>query len=125
MSSRTVAGLIFGLTVLAGGTVGCDFSGETPRTLKADFNYAPRAPEIEQVVTFTDESAAPKEEIIRRTWTLDKNANTYSGLVVTHAFQTAGNHEVTLTVTDASGMTDTTSKTVNVVTELSFGSSLP
>lgn len=77
------------------------------------------------MVTFTDDSAAPDNDIIRRTWTLEGNANTYSGLVVRHAFQTVGNHEVTLAVTDASGTTDTTSKTVNVVTELSFVSTLP
>lgn len=90
-------------------TVTIALSGTPNATMPSpSFTVTPSSPEVRQLVTFdasptTDEGSACLDAC-SYSWNMD-DGTTKSGRVVTHTFTTARPHNVTLTVTDAAGMT--------------------
>jgi PKD repeat protein len=64
--------------------------------------------------TFSDTSMAGSSPIASRTWSFGDGSDPTSGSAATHVFQTAGTFSVTLTATDANGLSSTASKTVTL-----------
>jgi subtilisin family serine protease len=99
-----------------------DQSGETnttnrtvtvqePPTLNARFTVTPSAPEANEAATF---DATDSEGLIDSyDWEFGDGA-TATGETATHAYDSAGNYQVNLTVTDGTGVTNTTSRTISV-----------
>lgn len=70
--------------------------------------------------TFTDESVTPGA-IEDRNWTFgDGTTNTNNQSTVTHTYDTFGSFDVTLAITNTTGATDSTTKTVTTVLEPEF-----
>jgi len=99
-----------GLVILRAGT------GTTSPT--ASFTYSPEKPVVNQTVTFNaSDSTDPDGTFVKYEWDFgDENTGTRE--VITHAFSSAGDYTVILTVTDADEATNTTSKVVNVYPEV-------
>lgn len=81
------------------------------------FTVTPSSPEVRQLVTF-DASATRDEgsaclDACTYSWNMD-DGTTKSGRIVTHAFAAARPYNVTLTVTDAAGMTASVQQRVTV-----------
>jgi len=81
----------------------------------ASFIYSPIEPLVNQAVTFdASQSYDTDGTIVSYTWDFD-DTSSGSGKVVTHAYAAAGTYNVTLTVTDDDGLTNSTWKTVTVL----------
>jgi PKD repeat protein len=86
---------------------------------KADFVFSPSSPQAGQLIVFDAETstAAAGHTISAFSWNFGDgtgSGSTASGLVVSHAFATAGTFTVVLTIADDLGQKSTTSKTVGV-----------
>lgn len=81
----------------------------------AAFEMSPTGPGVNQQVFFdaNGSQASPGRTISRYDWTFG-DGYTGSGVTESHRFARAGSFQVTLTVTDSSGKTGTTSKSVTV-----------
>lgn len=80
---------------------------------EANFTYGPTSPEVGETVRFHSHSS---DDIVIRSWHWDfDDGETSEAQHPEHAFDARGAHDVTLTVTDALGRTDTETKTVTVV----------
>ncbi|MFB6273048.1 MAG: family 43 glycosylhydrolase [Salinibacter sp.] len=102
---------------LAGSLVGCDSGGASDKKPTAEFSYSPSGPSVGESVTFTDESTHPAdEELTERRWKFGDGGEPRTGASVTHTFSKAESYRVTLTVTDASGNSDSEGKTIQVST---------
>jgi len=83
----------------------------------ADFTYMPEYPIVDQTVEFDASSSYdPDGTIVSYDWDFGDGAKA-SGDVVTHAYSSAGNHTVILTVTDNEGEKNSTSKMISVITK--------
>jgi len=80
------------------------------------FAISPEQPTVNESVTFDASDASdPDGSIESYEWDFDGDGTTdATGEVVSHAFATAGDHAVTLTVTDDQGATNSTTQTVTV-----------
>jgi PKD repeat protein len=87
-----------------------NFSGTNPVT--------PGVPDVGETINFTSTSTDPDGpgDIARLDWDLDGDGqfNNGSGATIQHSFATPGNKTVGLLVTDASGLTNSTTRTVRV-----------
>jgi len=85
----------------------------------ADFTYSPTKPIINETVTF-DASASydPDRSIVSHAWDFGDGNVTVAEAVITHAYAMEGTYNVTLTVTDDDGLTDTMWKLITVYTFL-------
>ncbi len=81
------------------------------RTPSATVELSPRDPAPNESVTVTVSAAVG--DIESYGWAFG-DGTTATGETVTHTFETAGTYEVTLTVTDTGGASDTTSRQVEV-----------
>jgi len=83
----------------------------------ASFTFSPKNPLVNEEITF-DASAStdPDGSIVSYEWDFGDGAKA-SGEVVTHAYSSAGNYTVILTVTDNEGEKNSTSKTISVITK--------
>ena len=70
------------------------------RPLEASFSYEPAVPYVGGPVRLADESTG--SDLVERRWRFDDEA-TAVGEHVEHVFESEGDHEVTLTVSDADG----------------------
>jgi flagellin-like protein len=75
----------------------------------ASFTFTPLAPNIGQTITFTDTSLAGSGTITQRVWSFGGGASP-----ATTSYSSAGQKDVTLTVTNTNGKTSTTTRLVNV-----------
>ena len=81
----------------------------------ADFTYTPEYPIVDQTVEFDASSSYdPDGTIVSYDWDFGDGAKA-SGDVVTHAYSSAGNYTVILTVTDNEGAKNSMSKTISVI----------
>jgi PKD repeat protein len=82
----------------------------------AAFTFAPSQPAVSQTVTFDASTSRPTpgQTITNYAWVFDDGA-TGSGVTPTHAYGAAGTYTVRLTITDSSGQTASTTKTVTVI----------
>jgi len=84
----------------------------------AYFEWDPFYPIYGETVTFNASLSTPDGgELISYEWNFG-DGNTDSGVVVTHIFQAGGTYNVTLTVTDSEGKSDTTWRLISVLTEI-------
>lgn len=82
----------------------------------AAFSYEPQLPTTAEQITFNGTESAPQDEITNYEWDFEGDGTVdATGVTAAHVFDSAGEHNVTLTVTDAAGQTDTTTQTVQVV----------
>ncbi|MEM3753316.1 MAG: PKD domain-containing protein [Candidatus Micrarchaeaceae archaeon] len=80
----------------------------------ASFIYRPPSPVVNQTVTFDATNSIPNGgTIISYQWDFGDNSSG-EGIIVTHAYTSAGNYTVTLNVTDSEGAWNTTSKTITI-----------
>jgi PKD repeat protein len=91
-------------------------SGNNPPT--ASFTYSPTNPTVGEIVTFDASGSGDSDGSIQSySWDLDNDGMTdATGPSVSFSFETTGNHQVSLTVTDDRGASDTASQTVAVGT---------
>jgi PKD repeat protein len=83
----------------------------------ASFTFDPSSPEAGESVNFDASASTDADGSIESyAWDFDDD-ETASGATVSHAFDSAGDYEVELTVTDDSGAEDTITKTVSVQPE--------
>lgn len=81
----------------------------------ADFSYSPSEPNPDEIVSFdASASSDPDGNIVSYDWSFGDNA-TETGETTTHSYSAIGDYTVTLTVEDDDGATDSTSKTITVV----------
>jgi PKD repeat protein len=83
----------------------------------AKFEFSPTNPVVGQSINFdaSESKAATGHQIVSYSWNFGDGA-TAGGTPVAHAFATAGTYNVTLTVTDDTGLTATAASAVNVGT---------
>ncbi|MGQ9461006.1 MAG: PKD domain-containing protein, partial [Candidatus Bathyarchaeaceae archaeon] len=83
----------------------------------ANFTHLPIEPTVNQPVTF-DASASyspdPDRSIVSYTWNFGDGNTTVNGAVITHAYKAEGTYNVTLTVTDDDGLTNTAWRLITV-----------
>jgi len=82
----------------------------------AKFYYYPANPSPGEIVTFNASSSNPNEGYITSyTWNFgDGNTTSTSSPLITHIYSQEGTYNVTLTVLDSEGLTDTTWETITV-----------
>ncbi|MCF7871694.1 PKD domain-containing protein [Candidatus Woesearchaeota archaeon] len=80
----------------------------------ADFYYAPFNPQVGTVMSFTSNSTDSDGSIVFYAWKIDGDI-VGTSKTMTHTFASAGSHQVSLTVTDDDALTDTKTKTINVI----------
>lgn len=79
----------------------------------ADFTISPSNPDVGEAVTLdASQSSDPNGSIASYEWVI--GSNTRTGEVVTTTFESTGTFDITVTVTDDDGATDTLSQTVSV-----------
>ncbi len=88
----------------------------------ANFTYSPENITINETVHFTDLSYDPDGSIINWTWNFGDGNYSYEQNP-SHVYENAGHYDVTLTVTDNSGGTNSTTKTITVSEKNENGSS--
>jgi len=83
----------------------------------ADFSFNPSNPKSGETVTFdASSSCAFSGKIVKYEWDFNKDGKIdTAGKIVEYVFSSAGDHPVTLKVTDESGVTDSRTKTVIVL----------
>jgi PKD repeat protein len=83
---------------------------------RASFDYAPSSPTAGETVTFDAANATdPDGSVAAYEWDVDGDETPEAtGETATHAFGSAGDHPVTLTVTDDAGLTNRTTRVVTV-----------
>ena len=91
----------------------------------AEFTYAPEEPDAGNAVFFDGSSSVdPDGEIVSYAWDFDGDGKTdATGKTASYVFAASGSHEVSLTVTDNDGNTDTVTKTIEVAPAPSGGTS--
>ena len=84
-----------------------------PSTSSCDFPLPSSSPSVGQSVTFTA-SAAGGVSPYTFAWDFGDGSATVTGSSVNHTYHSSGTFNVTLTITDASGQTQTVKKTVTI-----------
>ena len=91
---------------------------EVPDETAAEFTVDPAEPFDGQSVTFDASASTSAEGDLTYEWDFDDGSTTEtSDAIVEHEFDTPGEYDVTLTVIDDAGDSDTTTQTVTVVEE--------
>ena len=102
-----------------------------PNGLTADFTYSPSTPLLDEVIEF-DASPSNLEDAYYH-WNFDGEIVEETEVTQSHSFSSAGNYEVTLTVTDKDGLEDSATRTITVwetwtfatITDLHIGRGYP
>jgi len=82
----------------------------------ASFTYSPENPVVNQTITFNASlSYDPDGTIVKYEWDFgDGNITSTTHEIINHSYSEVGNYEVTLTVTDDKGATNSTTKKIPV-----------
>lgn len=82
----------------------------------ASFVYSPSLPEVGETVTFDASASTPDGGyLVNYVWNFgDGNITTGVSAIITHKFATVGTYNVTLTVNDSEGKSDSAWKTITV-----------
>ncbi|MCW8875472.1 MAG: pre-peptidase C-terminal domain-containing protein [Kangiellaceae bacterium] len=86
-----------------------DNQGPPPGDPVANFSYSAN----QLTVNFTDQSTDSDGNIVSRSWSFG-DGNSSSATNPTHTYASSGSYNVTLTVTDNDGLTDTSSQSIQV-----------
>ena len=81
---------------------------------RAAFTYSPPIPIVGKAVTFDASSSTPDGSIISYSWDFGDGTVGPTTMGANHTYTKAGNYNVTLTITDNEGLTDTETKIVSV-----------
>jgi len=84
----------------------------------AFFTYSPAAPLINEMVTFDASPSTPDGgHIVNYTWNFDDGSSVITEIdpITNHTFIAPGIYDVTLTVTDSEGLTNSTTKSITIV----------
>jgi len=93
---------------------------------EAAFSIDPATPNVDETVTFTDESSPGSAEIVSYEWDLTGDGSVdATGDGVTWSYESAGGYDVTLTVVDAADESDTVVDTLSVQAEADGPPALP
>ena len=115
-------------------TIAVDVAGETPATVElggfikpkeviitfqpptADFYFTPEHPQVEETVTFNGSDSFDFDgEVVAYMWDFDADGKADSNDVIAEAsFSAAGSYDVTLTITDNDGNSDSITYAVDV-----------
>ena len=80
----------------------------------ASFTYSPENPVVNQTITFNASSSSDLDGyILKYEWDFG-DGSTGTGKIITHSYSSAGNYDVTLTVTDNTGLKASVEKTITV-----------
>jgi PKD repeat protein len=83
---------------------------------QADFMWTPSSPFAYDVISFDASSSSSNGSIARYSWSFgDGNTTTTLNPMITHSYSTTNSYVVTLNITDNNGLSNTTSKTLNIV----------
>lgn len=80
----------------------------------ADYTFTPNNPVVGQTVTLTSNSTDEDGTIESYEWTFNGPKSKQTGEQIQVSFNQPGDYDVTLTVTDNDGLTDTVTKTITV-----------
>jgi len=96
-----------------------EFLGPVPKPPTASFTYSPMAPLVNETVTFDASGSTPNGGAIASySWDFgDGNITLVSDPTITHIYTSLGDFNVTLTVTDDEGFSDTTWKIITIYGE--------
>ncbi len=96
-----------------------EFQGPMPKPPTASFTYLPMAPLINETVAFDASGSTPNGgAIVSYSWDFgDGNTTTLSTPTITHIYTSAGDFNVTLTVEDDEGFSDTTWTIITIHSE--------
>ncbi|RJS70404.1 PKD domain-containing protein, partial [Methanophagales archaeon] len=91
-------------------------SGQANQPPIASFTYSPLNPVVNQTITFNASSSYdPDGTIVKYEWDFgDGNITSTTEETINHSYSEAGSYEVTLTVTDNDGATNSTTKIMTV-----------
>lgn len=93
---------------------GCHQAREWNEPPSVGFSFTPQSPSVGTTVEFTAEATDPEDgTVVSFEWTFGDGGEA-SGPTVTHEYGAAGSYDVTVTVTDDGGRTDSATKTVAV-----------
>ncbi|MFC6943259.1 PKD domain-containing protein [Salinirubellus sp. GCM10025818] len=95
--------------------------GESNSVPSADFSYSPPDPEAGTTVEFTSQSSDADGSIQTWEWAIDGQAQSVNDSTLEYTFASAGEYNVSLTVTDNDGATNSTNVTVSVSEPLPQG----
>ncbi|WP_435154771.1 PKD domain-containing protein [Haladaptatus sp. DFWS20] len=88
-------------------------SGEPNQPPTADFTYSPLNPGVGETIDFDGTDSADDGNVVRYVWNFGDGTTT-TGPRPSHTYDSSGTYDVTLTVTDDDGATDTVSKQLSV-----------
>ncbi len=89
--------------------------GATPAPT-ASFVFSPGEPRVGEEIVFnaTGSSVVAPRVIVKYSWQFGENTGTRTGMITTKTYDKVGKYNVTLTVTDDEGVSNTTSQVVDV-----------
>lgn len=99
--------------IIVGGADNRDYYPFQSRPLDADFVYVPDYPVTTDTITFIAESGIFSGNPVSWSWNFG-DGNTDNGRIVSHNYPISDEYLVTLTITDALGYSDSTSKIIPV-----------
>ena len=93
----------------------------------ANFTYSPDKPIVNEATTFNASSSYdPDGSIVSYEWDFgDGNTTNTTEEIIKHSYSEAGNYDVTLTVTDDKGATNSTTKIITVYSQAIFDTGVP
>ncbi len=95
--------------------LGCDGTEDLNRPPSVGFTYTPESPSVGAPVEFSAQATDPDQdgEVVSFAWAFGDGSEG-SGSDPTHTYDEAGSYDVTVTVTDNGGRTDSQTETVMV-----------
>ena len=88
------------------------FAGISPPT--AAFGFDPQAPKVNDIITFDGSPSHDDGQILIYIWDFG-DGSTGEGITTSHSYTRPGEYDVTLTVIDNNGLSDTNSKSISTL----------